>query len=240
MVAACGALAACGRFDFDPIAAIATDAPAGCTHTFCDNFDRPTGVAVGWTSSMVTGGTLAIDNSTSVSPPGSLAVAFDASNAGVAYLSESFTPLAQTGVHYAFDLDLETADTTGEVDIADLLWLSYPAPCTGLGFFVVRTRDLTPAQLVLQETYNNCAGGNIDTPIPVASSGFSHLDVDVQVGAAGVAHVQVAVDGVLQIDRAVQVDVPPSQLELRFGVPFTAAVNAPWSVHYDNVAVDLR
>ena len=222
------AISACGRVAFDPRVDAAGDAPpVGCQHTFCDDFDRATGLADGWTSSA--GSDLSLDQ-------GSLRVAFPPTVADSEYLEIDLAPVAQTSARYAFDMDLETTDMTAETDLATLAWLTPPPGCTVLGFFIVRTRAFTPPMLVLQETYAGCAS-NIDDPIP-APPGFHHYEVDVAFGSTG--HVTVLVDGVVAVDRVPAAAVPASQLTFRLGAPSIQDAEQPWLIHYDNLAIDLE
>jgi len=233
----CAALLGCGRTRFDPVTDGA-DGFVGCTHTFCDDFDRPAPVETGWTSATVTGGLLSLDSTTSVSSPSSLRVDLTSTATGSALLEQTFAPTAITSVHYAFDLAIETADSTAELDLAQMKWLTVQAPCTGLGFYIVRTRAFSPPKLVMQETYSGC-GGNTDDILPF-TTGFHHIDVLVLTGAANVAHLTVTVDDALAVDRPVPVPVPASRVQLDLGAPAIQAVNASWVIHYDNVAVDLQ
>ncbi len=217
------AVSACGRVAFDPL----VDAPpVGCQHTFCDDFDRADGLADGWTSSV--GGDLSLE-------AGALRVAFPPTAGDSEYLELDLAPVAQTSARYAFDMELETTDTTAETDLAALEWLAPPPGCSALGFYIVRTRAFTPPMLVLQETYAGCAT-NIDDPIP-APPGFHRYEVDVVFGSTG--HVTVTVDGVVAVDRVPAAPVPASQLSFRLGAPNIQDAEQPWLIHYDNLAIDL-
>jgi hypothetical protein len=229
------ALAGCGRVGFDVGSG---DAVGGCGHTFCDNFDRTTAVDTGWDSANLVGGSmLAIDTSVVSSGSGSLAVTLVPGAGNIAALSKTFSLIAQVYVNYAFDLQLDMVDTTGEVDLADLTWEPSPPGCGELGFFITRAAALD--QVALQETYGMC-GPLTDTPV-VIGSGFHHIEVDTQIGAATVAHVRVTVDGtIVAVDKAVPVDVPPSAVKLAFGAPYESGVGTPWLLHLDNLTVDIQ
>ena len=228
------AIPACGRLDFEPIA----DAmPAGCGHTFCDNFDRSTPVGAPWTAADTSGGTLVLDPSVRVSAPNGLLVDVPFPLTGAVYLTEAL-PRADISIHVELDLDLEQTDATAEIDLVQVLWVPPPAPCDAFGYFFVRD-DTGP--LELQETFVNCGAASSNDTFPFGvGNGFHHLALDIQLGALGTAALQVQVDGASVVDKLADRDVPASALELRLGAPGTRTTSVAWRIRYDNVIVDLR
>ncbi len=227
---------ACGRIDFDPRSDGALDA-AGCQHTFCDAFDDSGALGATWTSISDPDDILSLDETTGVSPPASFHVAFPPTVDAMDSLEVALGPTAITSVRYAFDYELVTTDSTAEIDLAQLHWLTLPSACTDLGFFIVRTRALMPPALVMQETYTGC-GGNIDDPLPT-TAGFHHFEITVTLGTAGNARIGVLVDGVTAVDRAIPVDVPSSLVTFSLGAPHIQDAEQAWDMHYDNVAIDV-
>ncbi len=222
-----GAAMGCGRLDFGRV----------CTVTFCDDFDRTTPVATGWSSMAISGGAaLAIDSAKAVTPPSSLLATFDASTTGTAFLSNLLAPIATTSTTLTFALDIDASDMTGHVHLADLVWNALPAPCTALTFAITRTSNAGSPVVVFEELYTGC-GGTVDTTLPIADGAFHEIELDVRLDTASA---RVAVDGNAVVDHATLVALPQSTVRVRLGPAAINNVTAPWMVRYDDLAVDVR
>jgi hypothetical protein len=225
-------LAGCGRFGFgaDDVA----DAAPACAHTFCDDFER-TSVQGDWTSSVVTGGTLSIDN-------GVLVADLAAPTNGLVFLSKDLDVVATSSIHLEVDVEF-TAGTDGEIDLVQIRWLDLPGTCTGFGYFLVRDQT---GPVVIQETYVNCGGpasnnDNLASFPSTAPSGVQHVAIDVTLGDLGVAHIRTQIGNTLDLDKQLtSYAVPASHLNLQLGTPGDISATAPWQVRYDNFVIDVR
>lgn len=226
-------VAACGRLHFDPLQDAAPDVPdAGCGHTFCDDFARTAPVVGPWDTQMLLGGTLGLEQEQLVA---------DIAAAGDRAFLVKQLPQAATSVHVEADVEFASG-ATGEIDLIQIHWVDLPPPCTSFGYFLVRDRT---GVVEMQETYGSCGGsGNLNDLMPSfppsAPSGQHHVTIDVTLGAAGTAHLRAQVDATADVDQAITAyDVPASRIEIHLGEP-GASNNGAWSIHYDNVVVDLQ
>lgn len=212
----------------DAEAGVAPD--TGCPFTFCDDFDRDGSAQTGWSGSIVNGGRLDLVSDASVSPPQSLLASLTQNQP--LYLRKAL-PTAATSVTIEFDIDITRLSDAGEVDLAQLRWTTLPAPCTGLGLYLVRGSD---RNVVLQETYTDC-GGLRDNLLEVPA-GWHRFRLELDVGAPQAA--RVFLDGVRVTDIALRVAFPTSESELRVGVPAVSGAGVPLQVRFDNVIANVR
>jgi len=236
-------LVGCGRAHFDPRSDSASDVPSdvpadlpidqpACAHTFCDDFQRTTLLGP-WDTTFLAGGMLSIDQ-------GQL-LAQTSADLQVAHL-QKLLPMANSTVHAEVDVTFD-AGNSGEIDLFQIHWKSFPGACTNFGYFLVRDRlDMVE----IQETYVGCPPLSSNDAIasfsPNAPSGPHHMAIDITLGAASTtAHLKVSDNGVVQIDQPITAhDVPASAIEIHIGVPGVSMPTSAWAIHYDNVIVDLN
>jgi hypothetical protein len=236
-------LVGCGRLHFDPLGDAGSDArpdvpsdvpsdlPA-CAHTFCDDFERPD-VQGPWDTTFMAGGMLSIDQ-------GQL-LAQTSADLQVAHLAK-LLPTANSTVHAEVDVTFD-AGNSGEIDLFQIHWITFPGGCSNFGYFLVRDRL---GMVEIQETYVNCGLPNssndaIASFSPNAPSGPHHIVIDITIGVASSAHLKVSDNGAVQIDQPITAhDVPASAIDIHIGVPGVSMPTAPWAIRYDNVIVDLN
>jgi hypothetical protein len=228
------ALLGCGRRNFDPLADGGPGAPdgsAGCGSTFCDDFDRLPPVSEGWD------GMSSNNNATiKLSSMGTLVINLPADGDG-AFLIKNL-PAATSLVTIAFRIKYaSTSPGTAEVDLVQLRWDTAAAGCASEGFFLVR--DST-GPFDLQETYTGC-GGNVNTAlVDLANTGFHSVKMTIMLGAVPAAHIRVAIDALAPFEITAAHAIPSSTMTLSLGGAAVRDVTTPFSIEYDDLAIQVQ
>ncbi len=241
------ASAACGRVWFDPRSDAATtidvpadDALASCGHTFCDDFDRSGPVDAGWNA--VTNSGLAVTSLVTdslISPPQSLLVHLPGTSLESGYLVKQL-PMATTSAVVSVQLGYETQNVNdAEIDLVALNWDAPPAPCTTLGYYLVRDGTMN---FNLQETYagTGCAPSEQNYLPGLDNTGFHAVIMTITFGAVGTARVKLDIDGTNVVDHTTSHAITASTLTLRVGAGASRNIVAPWDFRYDDLIVDVQ
>ena len=237
-----------------PVADATSDTPPPmqgpfCTlaeHRFCADFDEGP-VGSGWQMINRTGGTVALDSTTSISPPNSLLVQFVPLPLGGALragLATTFPmPAAPATVGWDFRFQVAAVDPTphsgvviGALDSFDEARNRY-----SVQFTIYPQAD--GIHLWLEEE-SGFANGKFklarhELPGTISLGGWTEIRVGIDFTSAKVASVRIYSADALVMTTPLTVTVGGNLLQLTMGSSFETLPSQGWRMHYDNVTLDF-
>jgi hypothetical protein len=215
----------------------AADASGYCasqTAAFCDDFDvADGGLFALWDQVHLNGGSLSVDDSTSVSPPSAL-LATEAASADGIRLTKSFPAHARTVL--SADVLLETRDSVGYGSFLEI-HLS-PAPD---GYSDYRAALIYTGGVMTLDAYSlSPAAGSFQNSVNLTSQFTSWTRVSLELSFTPTPHASAYDDtGALIGTVAMPTPVTTKGAEVDVGMPYLVSNTAMWRVHIDNVVVTL-
>jgi hypothetical protein len=206
-------------------------------HTFCEDFDDPTGFIPHWTSiNVLPMATMVADSDASTSPPNSLL----ADDEGATGISAALTKHFGVTSHFTVSMEVridQRDDTCSYVHFVDVSLNPIPS---GFGYTTYHDYLQTAAgggKLVHFSALTDGGTATQSTPFSELFASFRHVVLDVDIPSLTMA---VAVDGTLQASLPLPPVSNVTGVDLIIGSLSTNCPSAPiFKIRFDDVLVDV-
>lgn len=234
--------------DFDGVAGVrpsteagpdeaGADADAGSSspcaagdHVVCTDFDHAAGSfpPPGWNNNVGDGGAMAMDDTTSVSPPRSLSAKLEGANGPSAFLTRQAFVTSFKTLTVSVDMRIGSCPPQGKS-----ITILYVEPSSRVSFGLV---FLSSGVQAVGASVN---GAPTFTPLqrPIPEQTWSHVVWKIELRDATTSHLNLTVDGAPSVDTDAPGGTTKASVQLNVGLVGNG-VTAPCDVRFDNYVVD--
>ena len=199
---------------------------------FCDDFDQSPPLGL-WERTEASGGSLRVDTSDAVSPPGSLLVTIPATTnpPPLAFLSKA-TPGPVTEVTFSFDVKTD-----------DLSEQPPRTPSCLIETYGHAARLMLAAPTVFNELVYDTSGNviaSVDAPpsAGIPAREWTHVELHVELSPSPRATVKIG--GEVRADVALSSGWRRATVTARLGIYYADTPTSGWTVRFDNAVLETR